>query len=213
LLISWKWRKPNCEAWDDEDSPLLVDLVRWLLLRYLKKVAEELNALADAAQVDRTALFAMNLALEVLSFLACSCLATAAERSVDQKVRLARNLDWPGGDLLAEAGLVVIESGSGHRFASFIWPGLVSLATGMNDAGLAVADLMAPLVQSAGMDKVGVPDLQRILAESAIVSMNVQSVIVEPESRRACVAQGKVPIAKGAWKTLELSPWLRKSEN
>jgi len=43
--------------------------------------------------------------------------------------------------------------------------------------------------------------------------MNVQSVIVEPESRRACVAQGKVPIAKGAWKTLELSPWLRKSEN
>jgi len=310
---------------------LLGEQLRWLLPRYLKKVAsveklsntqkemvaaiaagipsahfDQLNALADAAQVDRTALFAVNLAPEVLSSLACSCLATTEDRSSDHRVRLARNLDWPGGDLLAEAGLVVIESGSGHRFASFTWPGLISVATGMNDAGLAVADLMAlgtganrpqpglpvlfvlrrlmeqsdsveaalaslqstqrtmaqnyafadragarvvetgpsyfhvraveaglsaitnfwheerggakdgrysRMVESAGKDRVGVTDLQRILAESAIPSMNVQSVILEPETRRAYVAQGKVPIAKGTWRTLELSPWLGKPAN
>jgi Acyl-coenzyme A:6-aminopenicillanic acid acyl-transferase len=310
------------------EGALLGDQIRWLLPRYLKKVAsvdklsnyqkkmvaaiaagiprehsDQLNAVADAAQVDRTALFAVNLAPEVLSSFACSCLATTAERSVDQKVRLARNLDWPGGDLLAEAGLVVIESGTGHRFASFTWPGLVSVATGMNDAGLAVADLMAlgagpkhpqpglpvlfalrgllehtdsvdaalaslqstqrtmaqnyaladahgarvvetspshfyvrsvetglaaitnfwheerggakdgryaRMVQSAGKDKLGAADLQRILAEAAIASMNVQYVILEPETRRATIAQGKTPVTKGSWKSLDLSPWLGK---
>jgi hypothetical protein len=52
--------------------------------------------------------------------------------------------------------------------------------------------------------------LQRILAESAIASMNVQAVVLEPETRRAYLAQGKVPVAKGTWKTLDLSAWLGK---
>ena len=311
------------------EGALLGEQVRWLLPRYLKKVASveklsnyqkelvaaiataipsshfaQLNALADAANVDRTALFAVNLAPEILSSFACSCLATTAERSIDQKVRLARNLDWPGGDILSEAGLVVVESGGGHRFASFTWPGLVSVATGMNDAGLAVADLMAlgtgasrpqpgvpvlfalrslleqadsvdaalaslqstqrtmaqnyaladrngarvvetspsyfyvrrtemglaaitnfwheerggakdgryaRMLQTAGQEKLSAADLQRILAEAAIAGMNVQAVVLEPETRRAYVAQGKTPVAKGAWKTLELSAWLGKS--
>ena len=310
------------------EGVLLGEQIRWLLPRYLKKVAsvetlsnfqkelvaaiaagipsahfDQLNALADAAKVDRTALFAVNLAPELLSSLACSCLATTAERSSDRKVRLARNLDWPGGDLLAQAGLVVVESGSGHRFASFTWPGLVSVATGMNDAGLAVADLMAlgagthrpqpglpvlfalrsllekadsvesalahlestqrtmaqnyafadsgsarvvetgvsyfhvrpiemglaaitnfwheerggakdgryaRMLQTAGKERLGADDLQRILAEAAIASMNVQSVILEPEARRAIIAQGKTPVASGTWKVLELSAWLGK---
>jgi hypothetical protein len=118
----------------------------------------ELNALADAAEVDRTSLFAANLAPEVIPTLACSCLATLPERSGDGKVRLARNLDWPGGEVLAGAALVVIESGSGHRFASFTWPGLLSVATGMNDAGLAVADLMA-LGTGHAPPKPGIPVL------------------------------------------------------
>jgi len=311
------------------EGVLLGEQIRWMLPRYLKKVAsveklsnyqkelvaaiaagipsahfDQLNALADAAKVDRTALFAVNLAPEILSSFACSCLATTAERSSDGKVRLARNLDWPGGDLLAESGLVVIESGSGHRFASFTWPGLVSVATGMNDAGLAVADLMAlgtgpkrpqpglpvlfllrsllekadsvesalailqstqrtmaqnyafadrggaavvetgvsyfhvrpvangiaaitnfwheerggakdaryaRMLRTAGNEKLSATDLQRILAEAAIASMNVQSVVLEPETRRATIAQGKIPIATGTWKTLDLSAWLGKA--
>ena len=308
------------------EGVVLGEQIRWLLPRYLKKVAsvenlssyqkemvaaiaatipsehfDQLNALADAAQVDRTALFAVNLAPELLSSFACSCLATLPQRSVDGKVRLARNLDWPGGDILTQAGLVVVESGAAHRFASFTWPGLVSVTTGMNDAGLAVADLMAlgtgadrpqpglpvlfairslleqangvdaalaflksarrtmaqnyaladpngarvaetgtsyfrvrpadsglaaitnfwheerggakdgryaGMLQAADREKLSATDLQRILAGSAIAEMNVQSVILEPETRRATIAQGKIPVAKGTWKTLDLSPWL-----
>jgi hypothetical protein len=157
--------------------------VRWLLAGYLKKIAStdrlspmqkeavaamaagvpsphfaELNALAEAAGVDRTALFAANLAPEVLPLLACSCLATAPSRSSDGRVRLARNLDWPGGEVLSEAAIVVVESGAAHRFASFTWPGLVGVATGMNDAGLAVADLMA-LATGGGHPRPGLPVL------------------------------------------------------
>jgi isopenicillin-N N-acyltransferase like protein len=306
---------------------LVGEQVRWLLPRYLKQVAgvdrlspaqkervaalaadiprpyfDQVNAYAEAAGVDRTALFAVNLAPEVWTALACSCLGTTAERSPDGKVRLARNLDWLGGDLLADTGLVVVESGGSHRFASFSWPGLVGAVTGMNDAGVAVADLMAlhtggkqpqpgvpvlfavrslleevdsveaaterlramprtipqnyaladrqdirtvetsathfqvrpveaglaaitnfwnearggakdgryaGMLKAAGDNKLAAGDLERILAGSAIKQMNVQAVVLEPETRKAHIAQGKTPVAAGVWRTLDLGPWLR----
>lgn len=305
---------------------LVGEQVRWLLPRYLKQVAsieklspwqkervaalaaevprphfDEVNALAESAGVDRTTLFAVNLAPEVLAAFSCSCLGTTLERSVDGKVRLARNLDWLGGRLLADAGLVVVESGGRHRFASFTWPGLVGVATGMNDAGLAVADLVAlgtgsktprpgvpvlfavrslleesgtvdealarlkstrrtmaqnyafadaagtrvvetsptrfqvrpsqaglavitnfwneegggakdaryaGMLKAAGAGKLGAGDLQRILAGAALGEMNVQSVVLEPEARRAHLAQGRPPVARGTWKPLDLARWL-----
>lgn len=308
---------------------LVGEQVRWLLPRYLKKVVsapklspaqkervaalaaeiprphfEQVSAYAEAAGVDRTALFAINMAPEVLAAFACSCMATTAERSNDGKVRLARNLDWLGGELLADAGLVVVESGGAHRFASLGWPGMVGVATGMNDAGVAVADLVAlhtggsrqpragvpvllavrgmleaagsvdealawlkaarrtmpqnyaladghdvrvvetsatrfqvrsaqaglavitnfwnepqggardgryaRMLKAAGDGKLGPAELQRILAGVALREMNIQSVILEPESRRAYVAQGKLPVASGTWRTLELGAWLGK---
>jgi hypothetical protein len=306
---------------------LMGEQVRWLLPRFLKKVAsidhlspfqkemvaamaaevpaahfKQLNALAEAAGVDRTTLFAVNLAPEALTALGCSCLATLPERAGDGKVRLARNLDWQGGELLTGSALIVIESGSGHRFASMTWPGLVSVVTGMNDAGLAVADLMAlgtgggkqphpgvpvlfvlrslleqtdtvdsalawlqkarrtipqnyaladtsgakvvetstttfrvrpssdglatitnywreeqggakdrrygQMLGAAGKEKLSLGQLQNILATTALGDMNVQAVVLEPQSRTAHVAYGKPPVAKGTWKTIDLSPWL-----
>lgn len=308
---------------------LVGEQVRWLLPRYLKRVAsveklsaaqkervaalaadiprrhfEQVNAFAEAARVDRTALFAVNMAPELSAALACSCMATAAERSSDGTVRLARNLDWPGGELLAGTGLVVIESGGDHRFASFGWPGMVGAVTGVNDAGLAVADLVAlhtgsnpqprpgvpvlfavramleqggsveealtwlasaprtmpqnyaladtrdvrtvetsatrfqvrpveaglatitnfwheprggakdgryaAMVKAAAAGKLGPAELQRILAGAALGGMNIQSVILEPETRVAHVADGKPPVAAGTWRRLELAAWLKR---
>jgi hypothetical protein len=327
----WVMQLDGSPAERGKAAGLLVgEQVRWLLPRYLKKLAstptlspaqkervaalatevprpcfEQVNAYAEAAGVDRTTLFAINLAPEALAALMCSCMATTAERSSDGKVRLARNLDWPGGELLADAGLVVIESGGNHRFASFGWPGMVGVATGMNDAGVAVADLVAlhtgggrqphpgvpvllavrgmleaagsvdealawlkaarrtmpqnyaladaqdvrvvetsatrfqvrpalaglavitnfwnearggamdgryaEMLKAAGDGKLGPADLQRILAGAALRGMNIQSVILEPETRRARVAHGKPPVAAGTWRTLELAAWLGKS--
>jgi len=306
---------------------LVGEQVRWLLSAYLKKIGisdrlsptqkemvaaiaaevpsahfAELNALSEAAQVDRTALFAANLAPEVLPLLACSCLAVESARSSDGRVRLARNLDWPGGDVLTGAAIVVVESGAAHRFVSFTWPGLLGVPTGMNDAGLATADLMAlatgnmrprpglpvlfavrtmleetesveaalawlksanrtmpqnyaladpsgarvvetsaghfrarvaengiaaitnywqeerggakdgrysGMLKAAGSGKLGVSELEQILAGAALEhGMNTQAVILEPKTRLAYVARGKPPVARGAWESLDLSTWL-----
>jgi hypothetical protein len=311
---------------------LVGEQIRWLLPRFLKKMAsidrlsptqkemvaalasevppahfKQLNALAEAAKVDRTTLFAVNLAPEALAALGCSCLATLPDRSSDGHVRLARNLDWQGGEILTGSALIVIESGNGHRFASFTWPGLVSVVTGMNDAGLAVADLMAlgtgngkqprpgvpvlfilrsllertdgvdsatdwlrkerrtipqnyaladptgakvvetgvthfrirpstdglvpitnfwqeekggaqdqrygQMLRRAGSGKLGLPQLQGILAETAVGDLNVQAVVLEPHARTAHVAQGKPPVARGSWNTIDLSPWLGPPPN
>jgi isopenicillin-N N-acyltransferase like protein len=327
----WVMQLDGSPAERGKAAGLLVgEQVRWLLPRYLKKVAsveklspaqkervaalaeeiprphfEEVNAYAEAAGVDRTTLFAINMAPEMLAALACSCMAVAAERSSDAKVRLARNLDWPGGDLLAEAGLVVIESGGAHRFASIGWPGMVGVATGMNDAGVAIADLVAlhtggnrqphagvpvllavrgmletagsvdgalawlkaarrtmpqnyaladgkdvrvvetsatrfevrpaerglavitnfwnedrggakdgryaRMLKDAGDGKLGSAELQGILAHAALREMNIQSVILEPETRKAHVAHGEPPVAAGTWRTIELGVWLGKN--
>jgi len=208
---------------------LLGEQVRWLLPRYLKKVAsvsrlspsqkervaalaaeiprshfEQLNAYAEAARVDRTALFAVNMAPEVLSAFACSCLATTPARSVDRQVRLARNLDWDGADLLAEAGLVVIESGGSHRFASFTWPGLVAVATGMNDAGLAVADLMA-LATGSGEARPGIPVLfaVRSMLEKA---GTVEEALAWLSSARRTLPQNYALADPGGARVVETSP-------
>jgi hypothetical protein len=143
--------------------------VRWLAPRYLSRMLgrsrlpetarrrvralasgiprpaiAQLRALAKTAGVDADTLLAANLAPELKSALACSCIATGPKRSPDGKVRLARNLDWPAGDLLAGLELVMVEQGPGiKRFASFGWPGMIGVVSGMNEAGLSIADLMA----------------------------------------------------------------------
>lgn len=307
---------------------LVGEQVRWLLPRYLRKTASietlspaqkktlaalthdapashlaEVAALAQAARVDGDALLAANLAPELNALLACSALGHGAPRSQDGKVRLARNLDWPGGDLLAGLELVVIESGANHRFASFTWPGLVGVVTGMNDAGLAVADLMAfppgdrlakpgvpvlfairhMLEETASTDEalawlqkaprtlpqnyaladpsdartvetgpshfrvrpsadglaritnfwdedrggrtdgryarlietlpsapLGPDDLKAALARAVLGELNVQAVVIEPDTRVVYVAHGKAPVASGTWSRLDLAPCLRR---
>lgn len=148
---------------------LLGPQIRWLLPRYLKAafgvervparlapalraLAEgipaahrrQLEAMASAAGVDEGALLVANLPTELREGLGCTSAGVGRLRSPDGTVRLARNLDWQGGELLAPLGLVVVEAGVGvHPFVSFTWPGLVGVVTGINAEGLTVANLVA----------------------------------------------------------------------
>jgi len=159
---------------------LVGEQIRWVLPRYLKatlgsaklpehvrglvrKISagianehlEQIKALADSAGVDPDGLLVANLAPDLFAALACSCLAVSGEMSSSGIVRFARNLDWHGGDALAELGLVVVERGAKLRFASITWPGLVGVATGMNEKGLAAADLV--VLGRSGRTQPGVP--------------------------------------------------------
>jgi hypothetical protein len=121
-----------------EVSPRVRGLLRQIAAKIPEKHMEQIKALADSAGVDPDGLLVANLAPDLFAAMACSCLAVSGEGSV----LFARNLDWHGGDALAELGLVVVESGAGLRFASVTWPGLVGVATGINEKGLAAADLV-----------------------------------------------------------------------
>ena len=40
--------------------------------------------------------------------------------------------------------------------------------------------------------------------------MNVQAVVLEPETRKAYLAVGKPPVAAGSWRVVDLAAWLAK---
>ena len=40
--------------------------------------------------------------------------------------------------------------------------------------------------------------------------MNIQSVILAPEMRKADVAYGKAPVAAGVWRAIDLGGWLNR---
>jgi nucleotide-binding universal stress UspA family protein len=159
---------------------LLREQIRWVLPRYLKAtlgyaqvpehvrelvrgmsagIAEDhldqLKALAESAGVDPDGLLVANLAPDLFAALSCSCLAVSGEKSRGGEMLFARNLDWQGGSALRELGLLVVESGAKLRFASVTWPGLVGVATGMNEKGLAAADLV--VLGRRGKSERGVP--------------------------------------------------------
>jgi len=252
--------------------------------------------------VDPEALLVANLPTELRGGMGCSCAGVSPGRSVDGAVRLARNLDWWGGEVLSGLELVVVETGPGQRpFVSFTWPGLVGAVTGMNGAGLTVANLVAlkqagspagqvpvlfllreVLEQDASVDEalarlkatragaaqsfaladperavavergpghwrvrpavqglalvtnywaedrgaatdgryprlraalgegpVDARRLQHALGRVALGGRNLQAVILEPAKRRALVASGRPPVARGEFTPLDLSPWLR----
>jgi hypothetical protein len=75
----------------------------------------------------------------------CSALAVGESRTVGGAYLMGRNLDYPLFiDLLLRLQtLFVIEPQQGQAFASLAWPGYVGVCTGMNRAGVALAQLAA----------------------------------------------------------------------
>ncbi|MEO0812668.1 MAG: C45 family peptidase [Myxococcota bacterium] len=141
--IRWllpRYLKANVGAETPPAFPLAI--VRSLAAEIPKPHIEQLNAIAAAAGVDREALLIANLAPEVWSGMACSCLAATGKRSHSGTPLLGRNLDWYGGDALAPLTFVLVEHGATHSFASVTYPGLVGVVSGMNDAGLSAANLV-----------------------------------------------------------------------
>ncbi len=111
-------------------------------------------------------------------------------------------------------GARVVEASPSYFHARPLEMGLAAITNFWHEErGGAKDGRYAGMLKTAGTAKLGAADLQRILAEAAIAAMNVQAVVLEPETRRAYVAQGRTPVVKGAWTTIELSTWLGKSPN
>ncbi|HHL40319.1 MAG TPA: hypothetical protein ENJ37_07425, partial [Deltaproteobacteria bacterium] len=103
----------------------------------------EMEALAEAAGVDRGSVFLLNAFDDIGANLACTAFAVLGG---DDGVVLGRNLDYPvfTDEMCALSTVFRFRPASGRDFLSVAWPGYIGAVTAMNSAGLAVASLASP---------------------------------------------------------------------
>jgi hypothetical protein len=135
---------------------------------------QELESLAKAAAVDYR-LLAFGNVMHDWAQLGCSVLMVDPSRSATEGTLMARNLDFPTFGFLDRYSLVTVCRPQGKRaFAAIGFPGLVGCVSGMNDAGLCIAQLDARSNKdgSPTFDFAGTPlamCFRRLLEECATV--------------------------------------------
>jgi hypothetical protein len=125
---------------------LLTVLARRLWPYVPPRLQEEMVAVAQGAEVRLGTVLLIN----VLDDLAnnsprCSALAVGEERTDEGLYLLGRNLDYPlfTTVLTRLQTLFLVVPVRGQPFASLAWPGYVGVCTGMNRAGVGLAQLAA----------------------------------------------------------------------
>ncbi|MGP8050389.1 MAG: C45 family autoproteolytic acyltransferase/hydolase [Desulfobaccales bacterium] len=125
----------------------LLLLARAFLPRTPPHLKQEMAALAAGAQVSPGSVLLIN----VLDDLAnasprCSALAVGEAYTRDGGWLMGRNLDYPlFVDILAGLQILfLLEPDAGQALASLAWPGYVGVCTGINKAGVALAQLSVP---------------------------------------------------------------------
>jgi len=125
---------------------LLVFLARrfWPYIPF--PLREEMTGVARGAEVGLGTILLLN----VLDDLAnnsprCSALAAGEKYTGDGSFLLGRNLDYPlfTDVMVRQQVLFLLEPAQGLPLASLAWPGYVGVCTGMNRAGVALAQLSA----------------------------------------------------------------------
>jgi len=102
----------------------------------------ELQSLVKVSGVDLDLLVFGNIMYELSRFPACSTIAVEPTRSANGNLLLGRNLDFPTFGFLDKYSVVVVYRPEGkHAFAAVTFPGFFGVASGMNDAGLCLAQL------------------------------------------------------------------------
>lgn len=129
--------------------PLFVGLLI-LARRFLSYVPahlrQEMAAVASGAQVSLSTVLLINVADDLANNTPrCSALAVGEARTLDGAYLMGRNLDYPLflDVLVPLQTLFLLEPQQGRRLASIAWPGYVGVCTGLNESGVALAQLSA----------------------------------------------------------------------
>lgn len=110
--------------------------------KLLPEHREELAALSKAAGVDEKEAMLANCFLDLSGMVACSTMTLPASASPDGVARFARNLDFPSFNLADNATVLLVYKPAGRNaFVSVAWPGLIGVLSGMNEHGLAIANM------------------------------------------------------------------------
>jgi hypothetical protein len=104
---------------------------------------EEMRGIAQGSRQDYRFIFLLNSLDDVLVNSACSSVAISPENSLDGRLIVGRNLDYPlFFDLLPKLTTVFKIMPFGRQgFVSVGWPGFSAVVTGMNASGVCIADL------------------------------------------------------------------------
>ena len=122
---------------------VLLGVGKAMQTRFPADQREELKALCTAAKVDYAWLAFGNVMYDWAQQ-GCSALLVEPSRSATGGVLFGRNLDLPTFGFLHRYSLVTVNRPTGkHAFVGVAMPGLIGCVSGMNDAGLCVAELDA----------------------------------------------------------------------
>src|SRR5579884_2947808 len=102
----------------------------------------EVDALASSTGLDdREALLAQCF-LDLSPITACSTITLPASASPDHVARFGRNLDFPSLKVADKFSTVFVYHPKGRNaFVSIAWPGMIGVLSGMNEHGLALANM------------------------------------------------------------------------
>jgi predicted choloylglycine hydrolase len=102
----------------------------------------EVHALAAGVGVDEREILLGQCFLDLSAMTACSTITLPADAAPDHVARFGRNLDFPSFDVADKQTVVMIFRPEGrYGFASVAWPGMVGVLSGMNEHGLALANM------------------------------------------------------------------------
>jgi len=106
---------------------------------------EALQAFARGAREPEAEVVLANAFLDLSRAGQCSVIVAHGEAAKDGALLFARNLDFPDLGTAHKASIVkVVHPVDGSRgFISIGWPGMIGVVSGMNDAGLCLATLVA----------------------------------------------------------------------
>ncbi|HEX2973571.1 MAG TPA: C45 family peptidase, partial [Tepidisphaeraceae bacterium] len=102
----------------------------------------EIAALAAATGIDPGEMMLANCFLDMMPMTACSTIALPGGAAPDGVARFGRNLDFMSFDIADKYSvLMVVRPKDRYAFAAVSWPGLIGVLSGMNEHGLALANM------------------------------------------------------------------------
>ena len=102
----------------------------------------EIRSLAKASGVDPRQMLLAHCFLDLSPMTACSTVTLPASASPDGVARFGRNLDFPSFDVADKLSVVQVYRPQGRfAFMAVGWPGLAGVLSGMNEHGLALANM------------------------------------------------------------------------
>ncbi len=103
---------------------------------------DEVEAMSTQLDMDPRETMLGQCFLDLTPMTACSTVTLSADAAPDHVARFGRNLDFPSLNVADKYTTVFIYHPRGrYAFASIGWPGLVGVLSGMNEHGLALANM------------------------------------------------------------------------